>query len=121
MGSIKGDTRSIDNGSCIPSGLPEPARWLLGSQLPGARLYHTAHLSNVFWWLKPVGLYSLYRIQHPKRRIGSYSLMGTIVSPNKIYSFLLRPAAAHLLFSSGKHGVGFGWENHPSEHSLQRV
>ena len=46
MGRIKRDTRSIDNGSCIPSGLPEPARWLLGSQLPGARLYHTAHLSK---------------------------------------------------------------------------
>ena len=37
-----------------------------------------------FWWLNPVRLYSLYKILYPKRRIESYSIMGTIVSPNKI-------------------------------------
>ena len=36
-----------------------------------------------FWWLNPVRFYSLYKIRYPKRRIESYSIMGTIVSPNK--------------------------------------
>ena len=30
-----------------------------------------------------LGLYSLYKMLYPKRRIESYSRMGTIVSPNK--------------------------------------
>ena len=38
-------------------------------------------LSNVFWWCNLVRLYSLYKIIYPKRRIGSYFIMGTIVSP----------------------------------------
>ena len=37
-----------------------------------------------FWWLNLVRLYSLYKILYPKRRIQSYSILGTIVSPNKI-------------------------------------
>ena len=37
-----------------------------------------------FWWLNLVRLYSLYKILYPKRRIFSYSIMHTIVSPNKI-------------------------------------
>ena len=41
-------------------------------------------LGSVFWWLSPVRLYSLYNILYPKRRIESYSIIGTIVSPNKI-------------------------------------
>ena len=41
-------------------------------------------LSRFFWWLKLVRLYSLYEILYPKRRIESYSIMGTIVSPDQI-------------------------------------
>ena len=41
-------------------------------------------MSSVFWWLNLVRLYSLYKILYPKRRIESYSILGTIVSPNKI-------------------------------------
>ena len=41
-------------------------------------------LSSVFWWLNPVRLNFLYRILYPKRRIESYSMLGTTVSPNKI-------------------------------------
>ena len=37
-----------------------------------------------FWWLNLVRLYSLYKILYPKRRIESYSILGTIISPNKI-------------------------------------
>ena len=37
-----------------------------------------------FGWLNPVRSYSLNKILYPKRRIESYSIMGTIVSPNKI-------------------------------------
>ena len=36
------------------------------------------------WWLNLVRLYSLYKILYPQRRIESYSIMGTIVPPNKI-------------------------------------
>ena len=41
-------------------------------------------LSGFFWWLNLVRLYSLYEILYPKRRIESYSIVGTIVSPNQI-------------------------------------
>ena len=41
-------------------------------------------MRSVFWWLNLVRLDSLYKILYPKRRIESYSIMGTIVSPNKI-------------------------------------
>ena len=42
-------------------------------------------LSSVFFeWLNLVRIYSLYRVLYPKRRIESYSIVGTIVSPNKI-------------------------------------
>ena len=36
-------------------------------------------MSSVFLRLNPVGLYPLYRILYPKRRIESYSILGTIV------------------------------------------
>ena len=41
-------------------------------------------MKSVFWWLNPVRLYFLYKILYPKKRIESYSILGTIVSPNKI-------------------------------------
>ena len=41
------------------------------------------HVSRAFWWLNLVRSYSLYKIPYPKRRIESYSRLGTIVSPNK--------------------------------------
>ena len=40
--------------------------------------------SEFFWWSNLVRLYSKYKILYPKRRIESYSIMGTIVSPNKM-------------------------------------
>ena len=36
------------------------------------------------WWLNPVRLHSLYKILYPKRRIESYYILGTIVSPKTI-------------------------------------
>ena len=44
-------------------------------------------LSSVFLVLHIVRLYSLYRILYPRRRIESYSILGTIVSPNNILLF----------------------------------
>ena len=41
-------------------------------------------MSSVFWWLNLVRLYSLYKMLYPKRRIESYSIMVTIISPNRI-------------------------------------
>ena len=41
-------------------------------------------LSSIFWWLNLVRLYSVHKILYPKGRIESYSVMGTVVSPNKI-------------------------------------
>ena len=43
-------------------------------------------MSSVFLVVKPINirLYSLYKILYPKRRIESYSIMGTIVSPSKL-------------------------------------
>ena len=41
-------------------------------------------LSSVFLVVKPSKFISLYKILYPKRRIKSYSILGTIVSPNKI-------------------------------------
>ena len=49
-------------------------------------------MSSVFW-LNLVRRYSLHKILCPKRRIESYSIMGTIVSPNKI--LLIYPANCH--------------------------
>ena len=37
-----------------------------------------------FWWLKLVRLHALHKILYPKRRIKSYSILGTIVSPSKM-------------------------------------
>ena len=34
-----------------------------------------------FWWLNLVRLYSLYKIQYPKRGYIPYSILGTVVSP----------------------------------------
>ena len=42
------------------------------------------NVSSFFWWLNLARLYSLYKILYPNRRIYSYSILGTIVSPNKI-------------------------------------
>ena len=39
------------------------------------------------WWSNKVRLYSLYEVLYPKRRIESYSILGTIVPPQiKYYS-----------------------------------
>ena len=43
-------------------------------------------MSNVFWWLNPVRLFSLYKIVYPKRRIESYSILGTKYAQIKYYS-----------------------------------
>ena len=51
----------------------------------GGRGMQDSHMSNVvFGWLNLLRLYSFYKILYPKRRIESYSIMGTIVVPNKI-------------------------------------
>ena len=36
-----------------------------------------------FWWLNLVRFYSASKILYPKRRIESYSIFGTIVSPKQ--------------------------------------
>ena len=41
-------------------------------------------MRSVFWWLNLVRLYSLNKILYPKRRIESYTIRGTMVSPNKM-------------------------------------
>ena len=41
-------------------------------------------MSSVFLVLEPSKVIFLYRMLYPKRRIESYSILGTIVSPNKI-------------------------------------
>ena len=41
-------------------------------------------LSNVFFVVKPSQIVFLTKILYPKRRIESYCLLGTIVSPNRI-------------------------------------
>ena len=47
------------------------------------------YMGSVFLWLlNLVRLYSLCKILYPKRRIESYSIRGTIVSPNKILLIL---------------------------------
>ena len=56
--------------------------FLVEVQYPKPLAAHVGkQLSSVFWWLSPVGLYSLYKILNPKRRIESYSILGTIISP----------------------------------------
>ena len=72
-------------------------RYVYGN--PSGPLVYTIYLydplSSVFWWLNRVRLYSLYEILYPERRIESYSIMGTIVSPNKIR--LLWDCCKHIL------------------------
>ena len=48
-----------------------------------------------FWRLNLVRLRSLDKILYPKRRIESYAIMGTIVSPNKILLVCISAAALH--------------------------
>ena len=60
-------------------------------------------MSGGFWWLNQVRLYSLYKILYPKRRIYSYSILGTIVSPNKILLLSFRPWG----YFEGMMGLGF--------------
>ena len=60
----------------LPVSLP-----VLGS---GFKVKPYLQVSNVFWWLNLVRFYSSYKILYPKRKIESYSIMGTIISPNKI-------------------------------------
>ena len=67
----------------------------------------------VFWWLNLVRLYSLCKILYPKRRIESYSIMGTIVSPTKILLMSSTPMQNCLIIvqldycSTGHSGEGF--------------
>ena len=63
-----------------------------------------ARMSSVFWWLNLVSSYSLYKILYPKRRVKSYSILGTIVSPNKIL----------LIYAIAKNLV-------PLRHSIQKA
>ena len=44
----------------------------------------TRHMSSVFLVVKPSKILFLYEILYSKRRIESYSMLGTIVSPNEI-------------------------------------
>ena len=48
-----------------------------------------------FLVVKPLKFYSVYKILHPKRRVESYSILGTIVSPNKIPLNLGLPKALY--------------------------
>ena len=73
------DCKLLGGGSTQPITLHTPERTQVPVYLPCLR-----HLSNVFWWLNLVRLYSLYKILYPKRRKESYSILGIIVSPNKI-------------------------------------
>ena len=59
-------------------------------------------MSSVFWWLNLVRLHSSYKLLYPKRRIESYSILGTIVSPNKI---LLIRGSYYSLLTTGKTGL----------------
>ena len=47
-----------------------------------ALILGNSHMSSVFWWLNLVRLYSVYKILYPKRRIESYSIMGTAERPH---------------------------------------
>ena len=51
---------------------------------PPLNCIRSIHVRSVFGWLNLVTLYSLQKILYPKRRIYSYSLLGTVVSPDKI-------------------------------------
>ena len=65
-------------------------------------------IESCFLSLNLVRLYPLYKILYPKRRIESYSILGTIVSPNKILlnrSFTLQ--LEYLQNNSGAQESGF--------------
>ena len=71
-------------------------------------------MSSVFWWLNLVRLYSLYNILYPKRRIESYSILGTIISPNKI---LLKSVSKEPLKSLvNSHETSRGTQGRPQSH-----
>ena len=63
-----------------------------------------ARMSNVFWWLNLESSNSLYKILYPKRRVKSYSILGTIVSPNQLL----------LIYAIAKNLV-------PLRHSIQKA
>ena len=63
-----------------------------------------------FLWLNPVRLYSLHEILYPKTRIESYSILGTIVSQNKIPltpPLILREHSLAALQELKRQGLGF--------------
>ena len=50
-------------------------------QESGIRVLRCILVVETNGWLNLVRLYSLYKILYPKRRIESYSIMGTIIPP----------------------------------------
>ena len=52
---------------------------------PGYLISQHTHEQRFFWWLNPARLYPLYKILYPKRRIESYSILGTIISQIEYY------------------------------------
>ena len=67
------------------------------------------YMSNVFWWLNLVRLYSLCQKLCPKRRIESYSTLGTTVSPNKILFMRCWPTRTYpCLDPTPLKGIGLG-------------
>ena len=71
---------------------PPPQRFegsslIEGFGLLGSRQRHNhrgSRVSSVFLVVEPSEIIFLYKIRYPKRRIESYSIMGTIVSPDKV-------------------------------------
>ena len=64
-----------------------------------------------FWWLNIVRLDSLHKILYSKRRIESYSIMGTIVSPkvgNNPLIHLTDPQAPRVMAASFQHKIFLG-------------
>ena len=55
-----------------------------GLRAGGSGMQSQGHLVAVFWWSNLVRLHSLYKILYLKRRLESYSILGTQASPNKI-------------------------------------
>ena len=100
--------------------LPEPRSLVLKPPAtPGCRLMRGAdiyiyiyiyiYMSSVLWWLNLVRLYSLYQILCPKRRIESYSILGTTVSPNKILLMRCWPRRTYpCLDPTPLKGIGLG-------------
>ena len=61
-----------------------------------------------FWWL------NLIRLLYPKRRIESYSIMGTIVSPNKILLMFSEVGADIARSCRGSCNLGLGFFSNPA-------